>query len=489
MGESCRAATSAPFERASVTDEQHAGASQARGYRNVVLGFLVLAYTLNFIDRSIVGIIGQAIKVDLLLTDAQLGLLGGLAFALLYTSVGLPIARIAERSNRVNLISIAIVIWSGFTALCGLAQSFVQLLLFRAGVGIGEAGLSPAAHSLISDYFEPRRRASALAVYGLGIPIGAMIGTVAGGWIAQNLDWRWAFMLVGLPGILVALSLRMFVKEPRRNAEPARGVSVRYEAAELWGTIKTLLGRWPTVNVVLGVTVLSFADYGIGTFAAPYFVREFGLGLATVGLFLGVVVGVSSAVGTLLGGFLSDWISKRSFSAYAFVPAIGIVIAGPIYMLAYTQERLALGDRSDRAAGDSRFSVSRAEFRRDSEHRRRSSTRDRDGGAAVHRQSDRSRRRSAVRRMDHRSTGRLALHERAIARRRSRCDRSVLAFDGCGVRGELSGRCRARGRRRGPRGEMRARIRNRHAPRHPRYAALLLLGRAAFFWPRSASRS
>ncbi len=125
----------------SVTDEQRAGASQARGYRNVVLGFLVLAYTLNFIDRSIVGIIGQAIKVDLLLTDAQLGLLGGLAFALLYTSVGLPIARVAERSNRVNLISIAIVIWSGFTALCGLAQSFVQLLLFRAGVGIGEAGL------------------------------------------------------------------------------------------------------------------------------------------------------------------------------------------------------------------------------------------------------------------------------------------------------------------------------------------------------------
>jgi MFS family permease len=320
-----------------VKDEQRAGASQKRGYRNVVLGFLVLAYTLNFVDRSIVGIIGQAIKVDLLLTDTQLGLLGGLAFALLYTSVGLPIARVAERSNRVNLISIAIVIWSGFTALCGLAQSFVQLLLFRAGVGIGEAGLSPAAHSLISDYFEPQRRASALAVYGLGIPIGAMIGTVAGGWIAQSLDWRWAFMLVGLPGILVALSLRVFVKEPRRNAAAARGVSVSHEAAELWGTVKTLLGRWPTANVVLGVTVLSFADYGIGTFAAPYFVRQFGLGLATVGLFLGVVVGVSSAAGTLLGGFFSDWLSKRSFSAYAFVPAIGIVIAGPIYMLAYTQ--------------------------------------------------------------------------------------------------------------------------------------------------------
>ena len=318
-------------------DDQRDGVSQG-GYRNVVLGFLVLAYTLNFVDRSIVGIIGQAIKVDLLLTDTQLGLLGGLAFALLYTSVGLPIARIAERSNRVNLISIAIIVWSGFTALCGFAQTFVQLLLFRAGVGIGEAGLSPAAHSLISDYFEPRRRASALAVYGLGIPIGAMIGTVAGGWIAENLDWRWAFMLVGLPGIVVALSLRAFVKEPRRqNTAQLPGISVRHEAAELWGTIKTLMGRWPSSHVVLGVTVLSFADYGIGTFAAPYFVREFGLGLATVGLFMGVVVGVSSGLGTLLGGVVSDWLGKRSLAAYALVPAIGIVIAAPIYMLAYTQ--------------------------------------------------------------------------------------------------------------------------------------------------------
>lgn len=245
----------------------------------------------------------------------------------------------ASRNARTgSLISIAIIVWSGFTALCGFAQSFVQLLLFRAGVGIGEAGLSPAAHSLISDYFEPRRRASALAVYGLGIPIGAMIGTVAGGWIAESLDWRWAFMLVGLPGIVVALSLRAFVKEPRRqNTAPLPGISVRHEAAELWGTIKTLMGRWPTSHVVLGVTVLSFADYGIGTFAAPYFVREFGLGLATVGLFMGVVVGVSSGIGTLLGGVVSDWLGKRSLAAYALVPAVGIVIAAPIYMLAYTQ--------------------------------------------------------------------------------------------------------------------------------------------------------
>jgi MFS family permease len=305
--------------------------------RTLVLGFLVLAYTLNFIDRSIIAIIGEAIKVDLLLSDAQLGLLGGLAFALLYTSFGLPIARIAERTNRVSLISIAIVVWSGFTALCGLAQNFVQLLIFRAGVGIGEAGLSPAAHSLISDYFEPRRRASALAVYALGIPIGSMIGVVAGGWIAQNLDWRWAFMLVGLPGVLLALGLMVFVKEPRRAQDKATAppLSLRHELAELWATARTLMGRWPTLHIVLGVTVISFADYGIGMFAAPYFIRQFGLDLALVGLLIGVVGGVSTGVGTLLGGLVADWAGKRTLSAYALVPAIGITIAAPVYMLAY----------------------------------------------------------------------------------------------------------------------------------------------------------
>ena len=189
----------------------------SEGYKQSVLWLLVLAYTFNFIDRTIISTIGQAIKVDLKLTDTQLGLLGGLAFALLYTTLGIPIARIAERRSRVNIITIAIVIWSAFTALCGMATSFLQLLLFRVGVGVGEAGLSPPAHSLISDYFEPKKRASALSIYSFGIPLGTMFGAVAGGWIAQNLDWRMAFMMVGLPGILVAILLKVFVKEPPRG--------------------------------------------------------------------------------------------------------------------------------------------------------------------------------------------------------------------------------------------------------------------------------
>uniref|UniRef100_UPI002FCB7732 MFS transporter n=1 Tax=Devosia sp. TaxID=1871048 RepID=UPI002FCB7732 len=174
----------------------------SESYRTTVLGLLVVAYTFNFIDRTIIATIGQAIKVDLKITDTQLGLLGGIYFALLYTLLGIPIARLAERFNRVNIISGAILIWSAFTALCGTATSFAQLAAYRFGVGFGEAGLSPPAHSLISDYYEPKKRASALAVYSFGIPLGTMFGAVAGGWLAQEFSWRVAFMMVGLPGVL-----------------------------------------------------------------------------------------------------------------------------------------------------------------------------------------------------------------------------------------------------------------------------------------------
>jgi len=189
--------------------------------KSLVLALLVTAYTFNFIDRTIISTIGQAIKVDLKITDTQLGLLGGLYFALLYTLLGIPIARFAERFSRVNVISGAIVIWSAFTALCGTASNFATLAAYRFGVGFGEAGLSPPAHSLISDYFEPKKRASALAVYAFGIPLGTMFGAVIGGWLAQNFSWRIAFMLVGVPGILIAIAIKVLIKEPARgHSEP-----------------------------------------------------------------------------------------------------------------------------------------------------------------------------------------------------------------------------------------------------------------------------
>lgn len=345
--------------------------SYTPAYRNTVLWLLVLAYTFNFIDRTIISTIGQAIKVDLELTDQQLGWLGGLSFALLYTTLGIPIARLAERKSRVNIISIAIVVWSAFTVLCGTATSYVQLLLFRVGVGVGEAGLSPPAHSLISDYFEPKKRASALSIYAFGIPLGTMFGAMAGGWIAEHLSWQAAFMVVGLPGILVALAIKLVIKEPPRGwsdrqaaleAEPpaALGREASEAGAPAEGPVaaktaqaadpppsilavgKRLFGSWGMFHMAAGITMASFAGYGVGNYAPAYFIREFGLGLGMVGLAIGLIAGLSNGAGTLLGGFLTDWASKRSARWYALVPAIGLILATPLYIYAYTRDSYQL---------------------------------------------------------------------------------------------------------------------------------------------------
>lgn len=325
----------------------------SNGYKATVLGLLLATYTFNFIDRTIISTIGQAIKVDLKLTDTQLGLLGGLYFALLYTILGIPIARLAERFNRVTIISVSLVIWSGFTALCGAAANFAQLALFRFGVGVGEAGCSPPSHSLISDYYEPKKRATALSIYSFGIPLGTMFGAVAGGWLAQEFSWRVAFVIVGLPGILLAVIVKLVVKEPPRGhseiverpleaedvvVEPAKpAFSMANEFKELWAVTKILFGKWPVLHMVLGVTIASFGAYGSGAFVPSYFVRAFGLDLAQVGLIYGLVSGFSAGVGTLVGGFLSDWAGKKSVKWYALTPAIGLILCTPIYILAYLQ--------------------------------------------------------------------------------------------------------------------------------------------------------
>ena len=325
----------------------------SNGYKATVLGLLLATYTFNFIDRTIIATIGQAIKVDLKLTDTQLGLLGGLYFALLYTILGIPIARLAERFNRVTIISASLVIWSGFTALCGSAASFGQLALYRFGVGIGEAGCSPPSHSLISDYYAPKQRATALSIYSFGIPLGTMFGAVAGGWLAQEFSWRVAFVIVGLPGILLAIIVKLVVKEPPRGhsemkelpleaedlvVEPPKpAFSMANEFREMWAVTKVLFGKWPVLHMVLGVTIASFGSYGSGAFVPSYFVRAFGLDLAQVGLITGLIGGFSAGVGTLVGGFLSDWAGKKSAKWYALTPAIGLLICTPIYILAYLQ--------------------------------------------------------------------------------------------------------------------------------------------------------
>ena len=330
----------------------------SESYKRLVLVTLTGVYALNFIDRTIVGIIGQPMKESLGMTDTQLGLLGGFAFAILYTLLGVPIARIAERVSRVNVMAICITVWSAFTALCGVAPNFAVMFAMRVGVGIGEAGCSPPAHSLISDYYEPKRRASALSVYAFGIPLGGTLGAVLGGFIAQYLNWRLAFFIVGLPGVLVALALKLLVKEPPRGhadieATPALPEDVtpdeeaapkRSFAEEIWFEItelavvgRRIFGTWSFLNVALGVTLASLAGYGAGAFSSPYFIRTFGLGLALVGGLFGLIGGFSSGSGTLVGGFVTDWLSKRSAAWYALIPGIGLTLAVPIYILAFTR--------------------------------------------------------------------------------------------------------------------------------------------------------
>ena len=417
---------------------RRAGGARARkplfseGYKRAVLATLTLVYTLNFIDRTIVGIIGQPMKESLGITDNQLGLLGGLAFALLYTILGVPIARLAERVSRVNIIAICITLWSGFTALCGIAPNFAVMLAMRVGVGIGEAGCSPPAHSLISDYYEPKRRASALSVYAFGIPLGGMLGAIFGGLIAQYLNWRMAFFIVGLPGVLVAIALKLIVKEPPRGhseiAGPpgpaggrdaggdrhAAGAQLRqeiaYEVRELGIVGRRIFGTWSFLNMALGVTLASFAGYGAGAFSSPYFIRTFGLGLALVGVLFGIIGGVSSGSGTLLGGFVTDWLSKRS---------AGLVRADAGHRPGdraadlhrrLHPHRLARRGLDPAAAGHLPVHLPRPDLRGDPERGRHPPPRHGDGAAVPVPQPDRARRRAAVHRLADRPVRPVQLH-------------------------------------------------------------------------------
>ncbi len=307
-------------------------------YRSGVLGLLVLAYTFNFIDRTIIYTIGQAIKEDLQLTDTQLGLLGGLAFAVFYTVLGIPIARWADRGKRVNIIAAAVALWSAFTAACGLAGSYLQLLVMRMGVGVGEAGLSPPAHSLVSDYYAPAKRGFALSIYALGIPLGVMFGAAAGGWLADHFSWRIAFLIVGLPGLAVALAIKLFVKEPPRgwSERHLAGASSAVDTPSLFTVVRGLFGNWGLLHLVVGCTLVSLAAYGTSTYAQAYFIRAFGVSYTAVGLVFGLVGGLSCALGTLLGGWLADRRGRRNPRWYALVPGIGAAVALPLYVLVYT---------------------------------------------------------------------------------------------------------------------------------------------------------
>ncbi len=302
-------------------------------YRSYVLSMLVIVYVFNFLDRQIVTILAEPIKMDLGLSDTQIGLMTGLAFALFYTILGVPIARLADRANRTSIIAVALVIWSGMTAMCGAAQNFTQMLLARIGVGVGEAGCSPPAHSLIADYYPPEQRASALSIYALGIPIGSILGLLAGGWIAEFYGWRTAFYLVGLPGILLAIVFKLTIREPIRGMSDA-GSKTQEEQPPLFATLGILLRNRTIMHIAMGGALTSFVGYGLGQWMPAYFIRTHEMGIAETATYFGLVLGVASAVGTFLGGNLADKLSTRDKRYYAWMPAAGVLAAFPFYVVA-----------------------------------------------------------------------------------------------------------------------------------------------------------
>lgn len=308
----------------------------SKGYRAWVLAVLLVVYTFNFIDRSLIGVLQEAIKTDLNISNFYLGLLGGPTFAILYTLTAIPIARWAESGNRITIVSLGTAFWSLMTAACGLAANFMQLALARVGVGIGEAACVAPAHSAISDYFPAERRATALAIFSLGIPIGTSLAAFGGGWLVQHFDWRTAFLMLGLPGLAVALLLKLTVREPPRTG----GV---VKAPGFGAAIKALSGKTSFWHVAFGGALISFVGYGSSQFLGSHLVRNYEIGatlqeeIANAAYTLGLVAGVSTALGTFLGGFLSDRLMPRHPLVNSWLPALGVFIAVPIYAVSFFQ--------------------------------------------------------------------------------------------------------------------------------------------------------
>lgn len=309
----------------------------------LLLWTLLIVYILNFLDRQIVNILAEDISRELKLSDTQIGLMTGLAFAVFYTFLGIPIARYADRpgSNRVRLITWSMALWSAMTAACGLAQNFFQLLLARIGVGVGEAGCTPAAHSIISDAVPREKRSSAIAFYGLGVPIGGLLGLVIGGTLSDAYGWRNAFLAVSIPGIIFAVMLPFLLKDPGRHDAPTGKAAPQQPFV---AALKEIAASRGFVLVLLGASFTAFLSYGKGVWVVILFQRDFELSAAQTGLWLGIVLGLSAMLGTWGGGYLADRFGAIDKRHILTAPAIGMAIAAPLLFAAYAVDdwRIAL---------------------------------------------------------------------------------------------------------------------------------------------------
>ena len=302
-------------------------ASEAIGvYPWYVLGLMFLLYLSNHVDRQILSILLEPIKEEFGASDTMMGFLTGPAFAIFYATAGIPIARFADRSTRKHVVAVCAVLWSLLTALSGLAQSFVQLALLRVGVGVGEAGCTPPAHSLIADYFPPESRGRAMGIYASGAMAGGAFGYLVGGLLYSAFGWRVAFIAVGAPGILFALLVWLTVREPPRGRFERDGSVEPMASGEAF---RFLLGQRSYVYLQFGAALHAMASYGISIWLVPFFMRVHGLELATATTALGIAALVIGIPGMVLGGFLADRLSRRDRRWYVWVPTLGAVFAVP----------------------------------------------------------------------------------------------------------------------------------------------------------------
>lgn len=316
--------------------KQHAPSSDApKPARYYVLALLTLAYMTSYIDRIVLGVLGEEIKRDLGISDTQLGLLTGMSFVLFYGVLGLPVGRLADRYSRRWVLSVCMVTWSLMTSLSGLAGSFWQLLVLRLGVGVGEAGCTPAGQSLLADLFPPRQRAFACAVFGAGSPLGIIAGTLGGGWLAQELGWRAGLVAVGLPGILLALLFLTTVREPPRGTFDS-GTALEH-APPLRQALPEFLRNPLFVLVTLGISIATIGLYSISMFAVPFLMRAYDLPLFQAASVFGLSYGISGAIGAAIGGALTDWAGRRDPRWYAGLPAIGYAGGGALMIAALFQ--------------------------------------------------------------------------------------------------------------------------------------------------------
>ncbi|HET8939932.1 MAG TPA: MFS transporter [Polyangiales bacterium] len=326
-----RSSPASPLGNAPPGPDFHA----TEGYKRYVIWLLFAVYVLNFVDRQIMTILIQPIKQEFGFSDTQLGLLGGLAFAVLYSTLGIPIARAADRGSRVSIISISLFVWSIFTALTGFAQSFSQLLMARVAVGIGEAGCTPAAHSLISDYFSKERRPGALSVYSMGIYGGIFVGFIVGGQVAFHYGWRPAFFAVGLPGVLVAIVLKLTLREPPRGY--ADGLRLTHEPLPLGAAVHAI---WSTPSLrhgIMATALHAFVGYGIASFYPAFLMRTQAMSVAEVGYWLALATALGGFIGAYAGGALSERFARRKGDQrhQLWVPAWSTLASVPVGLLVY----------------------------------------------------------------------------------------------------------------------------------------------------------